>query len=103
MSAKLLLIPIPVGEAFDVHRDINLGLAAAQNHALEGTDVSEVPAVGDGDVPLPWDTVVGRVEVDPPVLADGGISRMDLDPGVGGIGADQPGAAGGAGRFPNSR
>ncbi len=71
-------------EGVHVDRHLQLVLAAAEDHALERGDVGEVAAVGDGDVLVGRDQVVGRVEVDP---ADVGDERAD--PGVRGVGADQ--------------
>ena len=52
--------------------------AAAHNHAFDGSDITVVPAPGQGDMALTDNQVIGGIEIDPAE-----VGNEDGDPGMG--------------------
>jgi hypothetical protein len=72
-----------------VHRHRDGVGAAAHQDAADGADIAEIAPVGDGDVILPRQQVVGGIEIHP---SDAG--TINRKPGVPRVGARQTGLAG---------
>src|SRR5678815_3258353 len=73
-----------------IHGHHDFVVAPTQDDAAHGTNVSVIPAPGEGNVTLERNHIVSRIDVQPT-----GAGAIGGHPGMRSIRADQPGASGG--------